>query len=55
MKRRLESSRNNLKVRLMKSNILIRETLAQEDWLIAEHFYRMWLDNQVLPEFIKTN
>jgi ribosomal protein S18 acetylase RimI-like enzyme len=39
----------------MKSNVLIREAIAREDWLIAEHFYRLWLDNQILPESIKTN
>jgi ribosomal protein S18 acetylase RimI-like enzyme len=39
----------------MKFNVLIREAIAQEDWLIAEHFYQLWLDNQVSPELIKTN
>lgn len=47
----------------MKSHILIREAMssdkananAQEEDLIAEHFYKMWLDNQVSPELIKTN
>jgi ribosomal protein S18 acetylase RimI-like enzyme len=39
----------------MKSNFLVREAIPREDWLIAEHFYKLWLDNQVLPESIKTN
>ncbi|MGB3207374.1 MAG: GNAT family N-acetyltransferase [Crinalium sp.] len=39
----------------MKPNVQIREALPQEDWIIAEHFYRMWLDNNVLAESIEPN
>ncbi len=36
-------------------NIDIRETTSKEDSIIAEHFYRMWLDIGVSKNFIKPN
>ncbi|WP_315788840.1 GNAT family N-acetyltransferase [Fischerella sp. JS2] len=32
-----------------------REAIPQEDSLIAQHFYQMWLDNNVVPESIHSN
>ena len=32
--------------------IQIRAAILQEDALIAEHFYQMWLDNHIAPEAI---
>lgn len=34
---------------------MIREATEQEYWLIAEHFYQLWLDNQVPRSLIKPN
>lgn len=36
-------------------NIQIREALPQEDSIIAEHFYKMWLDNNISATSIKPN
>ncbi|MEO1374029.1 MAG: GNAT family N-acetyltransferase [Cyanobacteria bacterium J06635_10] len=36
-------------------NIQIRETIPQEDSIIAEHFYQMWLDIGVPENSIKPN
>jgi ribosomal protein S18 acetylase RimI-like enzyme len=36
-----------------KTTIIFREATLQEDSLIAEHFYQMWLDNNVSPESIQ--
>ncbi|GEM_PF-2838557 len=37
----------------MKPNIYVREASSQEDALIAEHFYQMWLDNEVTADSIE--
>lgn len=34
------------------SSVTIRPGLSTEDLLIAQHFYQLWIDNQVLPEQI---
>lgn len=34
-------------------SLTIRPTTLTEDELIAQHFYQMWLDNQVPPEQIR--
>ncbi|NJN38685.1 MAG: GNAT family N-acetyltransferase [Acaryochloridaceae cyanobacterium CSU_3_4] len=34
------------------SSVTIRPALLAEDVLIAQHFYQLWLDNQVPPEQI---
>ena len=39
----------------MKPDIQVREALPQEDSLIAEHFYKMWLDNEVPPNSIQAD
>jgi GNAT superfamily N-acetyltransferase len=39
----------------MNPNVHIREALPQEDSIIAEHFYQMWLDNNILADSIKPN
>lgn len=36
-------------------NIQVREALASEDSIIAEHFYQMWLDNHISADSIETN
>ncbi|AFY53113.1 putative acetyltransferase [Rivularia sp. PCC 7116] len=36
-------------------NLNIRETTPQEDSVIAEHFYQMWLDIGVAENYIKPN
>ncbi len=35
--------------------VKIRETIPQEDSIIAEHFYQMWLDTGTPEKFIKSN
>lgn len=37
----------------MKSEIQVREASSQEDTLIAEHFYQMWLDNEIPADGIE--
>ncbi|MBD2180066.1 GNAT family N-acetyltransferase [Planktothrix sp. FACHB-1355] len=39
----------------MKLDIHIRAAFPEEDALIAEHFYQMWLDNDVTANSIKTD
>ena len=36
-------------------NITIREASQNEDSLIAQHFYQMWMDNDVPDESIRSN
>ena len=36
-------------------NLKIRETIPQEDSIIAEHFYQLWLDIGVPENSIKPN
>lgn len=36
-------------------NIQIRETIPKEDSIIAEHFYKLWLDVGVPKNLIKSN
>lgn len=36
-------------------NINIREASPQEDLLIAQHFYQLWIDNHVPTESIKSD
>ncbi|NES98525.1 MAG: hypothetical protein F6K32_25780, partial [Desertifilum sp. SIO1I2] len=31
-------------------NFFVREATVQEDTLIAQHFYQMWLNHQLTPE-----
>jgi ribosomal protein S18 acetylase RimI-like enzyme len=33
----------------------LREATTQDDWIIAKHFYQLWLDNDIPPESIKEN
>lgn len=40
---------------LTEQTINIREANQQEDSLIATHFYQMWRDNDVPPQFIQSN
>jgi GNAT superfamily N-acetyltransferase len=40
---------------LIQEKITIREATLQEDLLIAEHFYQMWLDNDVPEDAIESN
>jgi ribosomal protein S18 acetylase RimI-like enzyme len=40
---------------LKQEQITIREATLQEDLLIAEHFYQMWLDNDVPEDAIESN
>ncbi|MFH7030696.1 MAG: GNAT family N-acetyltransferase [Heteroscytonema crispum UTEX LB 1556] len=40
---------------LTPEQIIIREATLQEDLLIAEHFYQMWLDNDVPEDAIESN
>ncbi|PMB44288.1 GNAT family N-acetyltransferase [Fischerella thermalis CCMEE 5201] len=35
--------------------VYFREAIPQEDNLIAQHFYQMWLDNNVVPESIDSD
>ncbi|HEY9850766.1 MAG TPA: GNAT family N-acetyltransferase [Leptolyngbyaceae cyanobacterium] len=37
----------------MKPDIYIREAVLEEDALIAQHFYQMWLDNDVPANLIE--
>ena len=37
----------------MNLNIYVREASLQEDALIAEHFYQMWLDNEIPADSIE--
>lgn len=37
----------------MKPNIQVREASLEEDALIAEHFYQMWLDNEIPADSIE--
>ncbi|AFZ12676.1 GCN5-related N-acetyltransferase [Crinalium epipsammum PCC 9333] len=39
----------------MNPNVHLREALPQEDFIIAEHFYQMWLANHVLADSIQPN
>ncbi len=39
----------------MNPNVHLREALPQEDFIIAEHFYQMWLANYVLADSIQPN
>ncbi|MBW4576895.1 MAG: GNAT family N-acetyltransferase [Aphanothece sp. CMT-3BRIN-NPC111] len=39
----------------MKLDIQVREAFPHEDSLIAEHFYQMWLDNEVPANSIKAD
>lgn len=39
----------------MNLNIHVREASPQEDSLIAEHFYQMWLDNEVPADSIEAD
>src|SRR5690349_10084383 len=39
----------------MSLNFQVREALSQEDSIIAEHFYKMWLDNNIAVDYIETN
>jgi ribosomal protein S18 acetylase RimI-like enzyme len=36
-------------------NINIREASLQEDLIIAQHFYQLWIDNEVPTESIKSD
>ena len=36
-------------------SMTIRPTTSADDALIAQHFYQMWLDNQVPPEQIRSD
>ncbi|BAY87235.1 putative acetyltransferase [Calothrix parasitica NIES-267] len=36
-------------------SLKIRETIAKEDSIIAEHFYKLWLDTGVPENSIKPN
>ncbi|MCG6134410.1 MAG: GNAT family N-acetyltransferase [Nostoc sp. LLA-1] len=40
---------------LTEQHITIRETTPPEDSLIAQHFYQMWRDNDVLDEVMSPN
>jgi ribosomal protein S18 acetylase RimI-like enzyme len=33
----------------------LKEAKTEDDWIIAEHFYKLWLDNDIPPESIKDN
>ena len=37
------------------TNVLIRESIPQEDSIIARHFYQLWLDNGIGAEQICAN
>jgi GNAT superfamily N-acetyltransferase len=41
--------------RQMKLDIHMRESFPQEDSLIAEHFYKMWLDLEVPADYIEAD
>lgn len=36
-------------------NLIIREANASENQIIAQHFYQLWLDNNIAPDFISEN
>ena len=36
-------------------NLTIREATVAEDYLIARHFYQLWLDNNVAPDSIRSD
>ena len=36
-------------------NLTIRETTISEDYLLAQHFYKLWLDNNVTPNSIRAD
>ena len=36
-----------------KANSTIRKSTNSEDYLIARHFYRLWLDNNIEPHCIR--
>lgn len=40
---------------MLDPSMMIRSTTSADDSLIAQHFYQMWLDNQVPPEQIRSD
>ncbi|BAU66948.1 acetyltransferase. putative [Stanieria sp. NIES-3757] len=38
---------------LVNNNLVFRKATNQEDLVIAQHFYQLWLDNEVSPDSIR--
>lgn len=38
---------------LVNNNLVLRKATNQEDFVIAQHFYQLWLDNEVSPDSIR--
>ncbi len=38
---------------LVNNNLMLRKATNQEDFIIAQHFYQLWLDNEVSPDSIR--
>lgn len=38
---------------LVNNNLMLRKATNQEDLVIAQHFYQLWLDNEVSPDSIR--